>query len=190
MEQELGFSYPRHSHRRRCLGLYPRNLLTLVVLTIGFTWYYEWDKAGVMILGEVETGKFAVKWPISWSMITDPKFNFRSVLSSAMVVAILGFFESMVGVKHLAIVENQVSKANRELVALGAVNGVVCTSPLPGFPFGSLCSIGDGLLQRLFLGYLFMVGWHGVRLMSIREPRRSSPVLHCHFSPFSLLNTS
>jgi MFS superfamily sulfate permease-like transporter len=46
-----------------------------------------------------------------------------------MVVAILGFFESMVGVKHLAIVENQVSKANRELVALGAVNGVVCTSP-------------------------------------------------------------
>jgi Sulfate permease family len=84
-----------------------------------------------MILGEVETGKFAVKWPISWSMITDPKFNFRSVLSSAMVVAILGFFESMVGVKHLAIVENQVSKANRELVALGAVNGVVCTSPHP-----------------------------------------------------------
>jgi MFS superfamily sulfate permease-like transporter len=111
--------------------------LFVQTLTTGFTWYYEWDKAGVMILGEVETGKFAVKWPISWSMITDPKFNFRSVLSSAMVVAILGFFETMVGVKHLAIVENKVSKANRELVALGAVNGVVCTSPPTAYPLFS-----------------------------------------------------
>ena len=34
----------------------------------------------------------------------------------------------MVGVKHLSTVDNDVSKPNRELVALGAVNGVVCTS--------------------------------------------------------------
>jgi len=32
-------------------------------------------------------------------------------------------------VKHLSTADNDVSKPNRELVALGAVNGVVCTFP-------------------------------------------------------------
>lgn len=32
----------------------------------------------------------------------------------------------MVGVNYLSTADNEVSKANRELVALGAVNGVVC----------------------------------------------------------------
>jgi hypothetical protein len=34
----------------------------------------------------------------------------------------------MVGVKHLSALDNDVSKPNRELVALGMVNGVVCTN--------------------------------------------------------------
>jgi len=84
----------------------------------------------VTILGQVESGSFAMKWPISWSMITSPTFNLRAVFSSAIVVAILGYFETMVGVKHLSAADNDVSKPNRELVALGAVNGVVCTEPL------------------------------------------------------------
>lgn len=53
--------------------------------------------------------------------------NIRALFSSALVVAILGYFETMVGVKHLSAADNDVSKPNRELVALGAVNGVVCT---------------------------------------------------------------
>jgi MFS superfamily sulfate permease-like transporter len=60
--------------------------------------------------------------------INDPKTNLRAVFSSAFVVAILGYFETMVGVKHLSTADNDVSKPNRELVALGAVNGVVCKS--------------------------------------------------------------
>jgi MFS superfamily sulfate permease-like transporter len=90
------------------------------------TWYFGWDKDGVTILGQVESGAFAVQWPISWSNIADGKTNIRSVFSSAFVIAILGYFETMVGVKHLSTAENDVSKPNRELVALGAVNGVVC----------------------------------------------------------------
>jgi len=49
------------------------------------------------------------------------------MFSSAIVIAILGYFETMVGVKHLSAADHDVSKPNRELVALGAVNGVVCT---------------------------------------------------------------
>ncbi len=62
-------------------------------------------------------------------MIATPTFNLRPVFSSAIVIAILGYFETMVGVKHLSAVDNDVSKPNRELVALGAVNGVGCTLP-------------------------------------------------------------
>src|ERR1700738_1671531 len=65
----------------------------------------------------------------------------RGCLSSAFVIAILGYFETMVRVKHLSTADNDVSKPNRELVALGTVNAVVCISPvvanvafIPGLP--------------------------------------------------------
>ena len=91
------------------------------------TWYFGWDKDGVTVLGQVQSGSFAIKWPISLSGITDEKLNIHAVLSSAFVVAILGYFETMVGVKHLSTADNDVSKPNRELVALGTVNFVVCS---------------------------------------------------------------
>ena len=93
------------------------------------TWCFGWDKDGVTILGQVESGSFAVNWPVNWHDISTGKINIRAVFSSAFVVAILGYFETMVGVKHLSAVDNDVSKPNRELVALGAVNGVVCRYP-------------------------------------------------------------
>jgi len=96
------------------------------------TWYFGWDKYGVTILGQVESGSFTVKWPVSWSSISNGDINIRAVFSSAFVVAILGYFETMVGVKHLSTADNDVSKPNRELVALGAVNGVVCIFPIEG----------------------------------------------------------
>ena len=94
------------------------------------TWYFDWASKGVTVLGQVESGSFAIKWPINWDVITSDKINVRAVFSSAFVVAILGYFETMVGVKHLSAADNDVSKPNRELVALGAVNGVVCTPTL------------------------------------------------------------
>jgi MFS superfamily sulfate permease-like transporter len=92
------------------------------------TWYFKWNDKGVTILGQVESGSFTIKWPISYKTITTNS-NIRTILSSAFVTAILGYFETMVGVKHLSTADNDVSKPNRELVALGAVNGVVCMSP-------------------------------------------------------------
>jgi MFS superfamily sulfate permease-like transporter len=98
------------------------------MVTLGLTWYFGWDTEGVTVLGQVESGSFTVKWPISWHELSSGKTNIRAVFSSAIVVAILGYFETMVGVKHLSTADNDVSKPNRELVALGAVNGVVCIS--------------------------------------------------------------
>jgi MFS superfamily sulfate permease-like transporter len=99
-------------------------------VTLGLTWFFGWDAQGVTVLGEVESGSFTVKWPFSWHELTSGKTNIRAVFSSAIVVAILGYFETMVGVKHLSMADNDVSKPNRELVALGAVNGVVCITYL------------------------------------------------------------
>jgi len=86
----------------------------------------KWDEKGVTVLGHVEKGSFSIQWPISQAIWNDSDIKFSSVLSSSLVVAILGYFETMVGVKHLATKDNEAPKPNRELVALGMVNGVTC----------------------------------------------------------------
>jgi len=91
------------------------------------TWYFSWDEAGVKVLGQVESGSFQIRFPLPLKDIQEGKTNIRALFSSAFVVAILGYFESMAAVQYLSTADNDVSKPNRELVALGAVNGVVCT---------------------------------------------------------------
>jgi MFS superfamily sulfate permease-like transporter len=94
------------------------------------TWFFGWDTHGVAILGQVDSGSFQVKVPFPWNDFVKGKSNVRGCLSSAFVIAILGYFETMVAVKHLSTTDNDVSKPNRELVALGTVNAVVCSSHL------------------------------------------------------------
>jgi len=103
-------------------------------LTVVLTWYFNWDKSGVKVLGQVESGSFQIRFPIPLKNLRAGKSNIRPLISSAFVVAILGFFESMAAVQYLSTADNDVSKPNRELVALGAVNGVVCTHPPPQNP--------------------------------------------------------
>ena len=103
-------------------------------LTAVLTWYFNWDQAGVKVLGQVESGSFQIRFPISLTALRSGKLTIRPIISSAFVVAILGFFESMAAVQYLSTADNDVSKPNRELVALGAVNGVVCTHPPPPPP--------------------------------------------------------
>lgn len=119
------------------------------------------------ILGQVESGSFAIKWPVNWHEISTGKINIRAVFSSAFVVAILGYFETMVGVKHLSAADNDVSKPNRELVALGAVNGVVCTFPLNP-PM-------DGVLMAAFIPGLPVYG--GLARSKINEYSGSRTLL-------------
>jgi MFS superfamily sulfate permease-like transporter len=97
---------------------------------VGLTWFFGWDVQGVAILGQVESGSFQVKVPFPWKELMSGGAHIQGCISSALVVAILGYFETMVGVKHLSTADDEVSKPNRELVALGTVNAVVCSTPI------------------------------------------------------------
>ncbi len=154
------------------------------------TWCFEWDKDGVTILGQVESGSFEVKWPVQWHEISTGKINIRQVFSSSFVVAILGYFETMVGVKHLSAVDNDVSKPNRELVALGAVNGVVCILPsrrllilafIPGLPvYGGLArsKINEYSGSRTLLSGVSLAFFTFLAVQYLLEPLSWLPVIY------------
>jgi MFS superfamily sulfate permease-like transporter len=131
-------TYAANRFKKNWISLIP-DILTVVavsacmfpsVANAGLTWFFGWDEQGVSILGMVESGSFQVKMPLSWKKFWNGESDVRGCLSSALVIAILGYFETMVGVKHLSTADNDVSKPNRELVALGTVNAVVCMSLL------------------------------------------------------------
>ncbi|KAK4677632.1 hypothetical protein QC764_300490 [Podospora pseudoanserina] len=107
----------------------------VVVLSAFLTYYFEWDKAGVAVLGKVEAASghsFTFRWPFKWSNMV----YIREATSTAFLIALLGFFESSVAAKSLggaSFAEIQLSP-NRELVALGVANIVGgCFMSLPGF---------------------------------------------------------
>lgn len=129
-------TYAAKRFKKNWISLIP-DILTVVAVSActfafganaGLTWLFGWDKRGVSILGMVESGSFQVKMPLHWKAFWNGESDVRGCLSSAFVIAILGYFETMVGVKHLSTADNDVSKPNRELVALGTVNAVVCMS--------------------------------------------------------------
>ncbi|AEO58394.1 hypothetical protein MYCTH_2305695 [Thermothelomyces thermophilus ATCC 42464] len=108
----------------------------LVVVSSAFlAYWYEWDKAGVAVLGKVEAasgGLFAFHWPLR---LANMKYM-REAMSTSFLIALLGFFESSVAAKSLGgegFAGIQLSP-NRELVALGTANLVgACFSSLPAF---------------------------------------------------------
>lgn len=108
----------------------------LVVVSSAFlAYWYEWDKAGVAVLGKVEAasgGLFTFHWPLH---LANMKYM-REAMSTSFLIALLGFFESSVAAKSLGgdgFAGIQLSP-NRELVALGAANLVgSCFSSLPAF---------------------------------------------------------
>ena len=147
-------------------------------MTVVLTWYFDWASKGVTVLGEVQSGSFMIKWPINWEMITDDEINVTAVFSSAFVVAILGYFETMVGVKHLSNADNDVSKPNRELVALGAVNGAV--SFVPGIPvYGGLArsKINEYSGSRTLLSGVALAFFTFLAAQFLLEPLSWLPVL-------------
>jgi MFS superfamily sulfate permease-like transporter len=107
----------------------------VVVLSAFLAYWYEWDKAGVAVLGKVEAASgrlFTFRWPLQPANIT----YMREAMSTSFLIALLGFFESSVAAKSLggnAFAGIQLSP-NRELVALGTANIVgACFSSLPAF---------------------------------------------------------
>lgn len=99
-------------------------------------WKLDWKSQGVEILGSVkaENGSvFTFQWPFQ------PKHmpHIRDGMSTAFLIALLGFFESSVAAKSLGgsdTVRGIELSANREMIALGMANMVGgCFMSLPAF---------------------------------------------------------
>lgn len=107
----------------------------VVVLSAFLAYWFQWDKAGVAVLGRVEAASghlFSFRWPLRPSNMT----HIREAMSTSFLIGLLGFFESSVAAKSLGgetFAGIQLSP-NRELVALGAANMVgACFMSLPAF---------------------------------------------------------
>ncbi|KAF2197657.1 hypothetical protein GQ43DRAFT_195818 [Delitschia confertaspora ATCC 74209] len=101
----------------------------VVVLSAVFAWRFGWAEKGVEILGSVQAGgkTFAVHFPLETSHL---KYASDAV-NTALIIALLGFFESSVAAKSLPSsegqkdgIKNMALSANRELIALGTANMV------------------------------------------------------------------
>lgn len=113
----------------------PDRFLVVVFSSI-LAWYFEWDKAGVAVLGKVEAASgrlFTFRWPF----IPSNMQYIRDAMGTSFLIALLGFFESSVAAKSIGGNENFPSiqlSPNRELVALGTANLVgACFMSLPAF---------------------------------------------------------
>ena len=113
----------------------------VVFLSAVFTWQFGWDKKGLDILGDVQSGSgsaFPFRIPVPPSNMT----HVGEAIGTSFLIALLGFFESSVAAKSLGGGEGKNGEgvkgmsvsANRELVALGVANAVGgCFMALPAF---------------------------------------------------------
>ncbi|KAK0622065.1 sulfate transporter family-domain-containing protein [Bombardia bombarda] len=127
--------------KRRMQPLYPGvayipDRFLVVVLSAFLCYWFQWDKAGVAVLGKIEAASghtFTFRWPFRMSHMP----HIREAMGTSFLIALLGFFESSVAAKSLggneAFAGIQLSP-NRELVALGVANLVgSCFMSLPAF---------------------------------------------------------
>ncbi|KAJ3028069.1 UNVERIFIED_CONTAM: hypothetical protein HDU68_002520 [Siphonaria sp. JEL0065] len=114
----------------RVLQVIPEILVLVVVSTV-VSWAFRLDLLGVGVMKDVEGGLRAPQWPV----ITLPRV--RYYILSAILIAVIGFVESIVIGKTYASKYNYSVSPNRELVALGVAN--IVGSFFGGWPaFGSL----------------------------------------------------
>jgi MFS superfamily sulfate permease-like transporter len=105
----------------------------VVVLSAVLSYVFRWDKQGLEILGRVEGGSghpFSFHFPVQMAHLNHAK----ETLSTAFLISVLGFFESVVAAKALGTTLDVSISSNRELVALGSANILGgCFSALPAF---------------------------------------------------------
>ncbi|KAG9038216.1 hypothetical protein FRB95_002177 [Tulasnella sp. JGI-2019a] len=107
---------------------YVPEIFLLIVLTTVLSQVFRWDQDGVSVLGRVSIhhdGAF-IKFPISKHTLT----YLTDTTSTAIVIAVAGFIESVVAAKQNAQRFNYTISPNRESVALGLGN--LASSFLPG----------------------------------------------------------
>ncbi|KAI9696756.1 MAG: hypothetical protein M1836_005118 [Candelina mexicana] len=101
----------------------------VVVLSALIAWKCEWDKQGLLILGDVKS-KTGAPFPVHWPFQVSHMRHVREAMGTSFLIALLGFFESSVAAKSLGGGEGKHGEglqgmslsANRELVALGVAN--------------------------------------------------------------------
>jgi MFS superfamily sulfate permease-like transporter len=96
----------------------------VVVLSTLLTWKYSLDQQGLAVLGDVNSSAplFSIHFPFDTSHLK----YVSDAINTALIIAMLGFFESSVAAKSLGSgdeggVQMPLS-ANRELIALGTAN--------------------------------------------------------------------
>lgn len=98
----------------------------VVVLSAILTWHYRLDQRGLAVLGDVNSSGqiFSIHFPFETSHL---KYA-SDALNTALIIALLGFFESSVAAKSLGSGDHTKDgvqmplSANRELIALGTAN--------------------------------------------------------------------
>lgn len=122
----------RISPRHPWIHFLPDRFL-VVVLSAVLTFIFRWDQQGLEILGKVETTNgvpFKFEIPVQIAHLNHAKEAF----STAFLISVLGFFESVVAAKALGTTLDVSISSNRELIALGTANILGgCFGALPAF---------------------------------------------------------
>ncbi|CAA9960420.1 High affinity sulfate transporter 1 [Pyrenophora teres f. maculata] len=98
----------------------------VVVLSAVLTWKYRLDQQGLAVLGDVNSSAklFSIHFPFETSHLK----YVGDAFNTALIIAMLGFFESSVAAKSLGSGDHTKDgvqmplSANRELIALGTAN--------------------------------------------------------------------
>lgn len=105
----------------------------VVVLSAILTYNLAWDQKGLQVLGNVEAPSgslFRFNFPFRLAHLT----NLKETMSTAFLISVLGFFESVVAAKSLGTTLDANISSNRELIALGTANIIGgCFQALPAF---------------------------------------------------------
>ncbi|RKP05791.1 sulfate transporter family-domain-containing protein, partial [Thamnocephalis sphaerospora] len=125
--------------RRRPRTTWPQLIPEILIVVVGaiiISTVLRLEQRGLAVLGEVpNAGQLPkIRWPpvqrLQWS-------QFRALATSAALIAVLGFVESVAVTKQYAAKHHYMVSANRDLVALGVAN--LCGGAFGAFPaFGSM----------------------------------------------------
>ncbi|KAJ3250693.1 Solute carrier 26 [Boothiomyces macroporosus] len=129
----LGFKFIKQRYTQlKWLKFFPE-ILILVVFSTVITQIFRWDCAGVAILNSVDS-----RLPDGVKILPVPTLaKIKHLLLSAILIAVIGFVESIAVAKTYASKHNYTVSPNRELVAMGTGN--IISSFFGGFPgYGSL----------------------------------------------------
>jgi len=118
--------------RYKWVARVPEVLLVVIVSTI-LSNKFRWDDDGIAILGDVpiHTGGHFFQFPFHHHNIP----YLRETTSTAVLISIIGFLDSIVAAKQNAARYSYSISPNRELVALGAANltGAFVPGTLPAY---------------------------------------------------------